>query len=55
MRDAGVAADFMRMNERYKRYMAAHGQTAEANPSGGNQLRGLYNIALKVARGANND
>ena len=27
--------------------MAWHGQSAEANPSGGNNFRGIYNITLK--------
>ena len=29
------------------RHAAAHGCSAEGNPSGGNMYRGLYNIALK--------
>ncbi|KAJ1462172.1 Altronate hydrolase, partial [Pelagophyceae sp. CCMP2097] len=42
-----VQRRFLALVRRYRGYLAAHGQTAEANPSGGNKLRGLYNIALK--------
>eukprot|EP00466_Bigelowiella_natans_P014570 jgi/Bigna1/67335/fgenesh1_pg.3_\ len=42
-----TARNFQACVERFKERMSWHGQTAEANPSGGNNLRGLYNIALK--------
>jgi len=47
VKDLKTARDFQRCVERFKRRMHWHGQTAESNPSGGNNLRGLYNIALK--------
>ncbi|KAH8061742.1 D-galactarate dehydratase / altronate hydrolase [Aureococcus anophagefferens] len=47
VRDGAVRDAFLALVDRYRRYLAAHGQTAEANPSGGNKQRGLYNIALK--------
>eukprot|EP00937_MAST-01D_sp_MAST-1D-sp2_P003620 g3620.t1 len=42
-----VAKKFVATVERFKRYMSWHGQSAEANPSGGNNYRGIYNISLK--------
>ena len=47
VRDAGTARRFLDKVESFKRYAANHGTTAEGNPSGGNNFRGLYNIALK--------
>ena len=47
VRDYDTAAAFLRMVERFEGYAAAHGTSAEGNPSGGNIYRGLYNIALK--------
>ncbi|HCQ01767.1 MAG TPA: galactonate dehydratase, partial [Candidatus Latescibacteria bacterium] len=35
------------MIERFKERTAWHGQTVDANPSGGNKFRGIYNIVLK--------
>ena len=35
------------MIEGFKRRLSWHGVTPESNPSGGNKLRGLYNIVLK--------
>ncbi len=46
-RDATTARKFLEKIENFKRYAANHGTTAEGNPSGGNNFRGLYNIALK--------
>ncbi|MCJ1901400.1 UxaA family hydrolase [Paracoccus versutus] len=43
----GVFNSFLEMQQRFKDYAAAHGQTAEGNVSGGNLYRGLYNITLK--------
>ena len=42
-----IAQKFLLFIERYKKMAAWHGVTAEGNPSGGNKLRGLYNITLK--------
>ena len=47
VRDAATARKFLEKIECFKRYAANHGTTAEGNPSGGNNFRGLYNIALK--------
>ena len=47
VRDAATARAFLDKIENFKRYAANHGATAEGNPSGGNNFRGLYNIALK--------
>ena len=47
VRDAATARKFLDRIESFKRYAANHGATAEGNPSGGNNFRGLYNIALK--------
>ena len=47
VRDAATARKFLAKIESFKRYAANHGATAEGNPSGGNNFRGLYNIALK--------
>ena len=47
VRDAATARRFLDKVEGFKRYAANHGTTAEGNPSGGNNFRGLYNIALK--------
>ena len=47
VRDAATARRFLDKVENFKRYAANHGATAEGNPSGGNNFRGLYNIALK--------
>ena len=47
VRDAATARAFLEKIEAFKRYAANHGATAEGNPTGGNNFRGLYNIALK--------
>jgi len=47
VRDAATARKFLAKIDDFKRYAANHGATAEGNPSGGNNFRGLYNIALK--------
>lgn len=47
VRDPATARRFLDKVESFKRYAANHGTTAEGNPSGGNNFRGLYNIALK--------
>jgi len=47
VRDLETARRFLGMIERFKERLRWHGHTAEGNPSGGNNFRGLYNIALK--------
>ena len=47
VRDIETARTFLRMIERFKERTAWHGQSVDANPSGGNKLRGIYNIVLK--------
>jgi altronate dehydratase len=47
VRDVETARRFLYMIERFKERAAWHGSSAEGNPSGGNKLRGLYNIVLK--------
>ncbi len=47
VRDLQTAQKFLATIERFKERVAAHGASAEGNPSGGNKFRGLYNIVLK--------
>jgi len=47
VRDLATARRFLEKVERFKERAAWHGHSAEGNPSGGNQYRGLYNIVLK--------
>lgn len=47
VRDLETARAFLRIGERFKEWVSWHGGTAEANPSGGNRFRGIYNIVLK--------
>ena len=47
VRDEATAISFLKKIETFKARAAHHGTTAEGNPSGGNNYRGLYNIALK--------
>ena len=47
VRDLETARTFLHMIERFKERVAWHGQTVDANPSGGNKFRGIYNIVLK--------
>ncbi|MDX1432054.1 MAG: UxaA family hydrolase, partial [Gammaproteobacteria bacterium] len=47
VRDAETARCFLDKIAAFKARAADHGTTAEGNPSGGNNFRGLYNIALK--------
>jgi altronate dehydratase len=47
VRSLNVARKFLQAISRYKEMASWHGVTAEGNPSGGNKLRGLYNINLK--------
>ena len=47
VKDAGTARRFLGTVERFKERASWHGHTAEDNPSGGNNFRGLYNISIK--------
>ena len=47
VKDAETARRFLATVERFKERVGWHGHTAEDNPSGGNNLRGLYNISIK--------
>ncbi len=47
VRDIETAHQFLKYVEDFKALLGWHGATAESNPSGGNRLRGLYNIILK--------
>ena len=46
-RDFETARKFLDTIERFQERARWHGHTAEANPSGGNNFRGLYNIVIK--------
>jgi altronate dehydratase len=46
-RDFETAQAFVDMVERFKDYAGRFGYSAEGNPSGGNNYRGLYNIVIK--------
>jgi len=46
-RDYETARAVLRHIEGFKERLSWHGVTPESNPSGGNKLRGLYNITLK--------
>ena len=47
VRDLPTARTFLSTIERFKERVSWHGHSAEGNPSGGNNFRGLYNIAIK--------
>jgi altronate dehydratase len=47
VRDLNTAKRFLSFVERFKERVSWHGHTAEDNPSGGNNFRGLYNISIK--------
>ena len=47
VRDLATAQGFLEKLERFQKWAALHGHSAEGNPSGGNRYRGLYNIAIK--------
>ena len=47
VKDLSTAELFLEKIKNFKQYAANHGASAEGNPSGGNNFRGLYNIALK--------
>jgi altronate dehydratase len=46
-RSFDVARRFLEKIAVFRQRIAWHGHSAEGNPSGGNQFRGLYNISLK--------
>lgn len=47
VRDLATARKFLATTERFQEWAGWHGHSAEGNPSGGNMLRGLYNITIK--------
>src|SRR5918995_6693295 len=47
VKDLDTARRFLSTVERFKERVSWHGHTAEDNPSGGNNYRGLYNISIK--------
>ncbi len=47
VRDTETAREFLEALRRFEERVGRHGQSAQGNPSGGNRLRGLYNITLK--------
>ncbi len=47
VRDLATAKKFLDTVEQFKERVKWHGHSAEGNPSGGNNFRGLYNIAIK--------
>jgi altronate dehydratase len=47
VRDLATARQFLEKLDRFQERAAWHGHSAEGNPSGGNNYRGLYNIAVK--------
>lgn len=47
VRDLETARRFLRTLARFQERASWHGHDAEGNPSGGNNFRGLYNIAIK--------
>ncbi len=47
VKDLETARRFLSTVERFKKRVSWHGHTAEDNPSGGNNYRGLYNISIK--------
>ncbi len=47
VRDLDTAKQFLTKIAEFKELVGRHGHTAEDNPSGGNNYRGLYNITIK--------
>jgi len=47
IKDLATARAFLDTIKRFQERAGWHGHTGEGNPSGGNNFRGLYNIALK--------
>lgn len=46
-RDLDTARQFLRRIDLFRERAAWHGHSVEGNPTGGNKLRGLYNLAIK--------
>jgi altronate dehydratase len=47
VKDLTTAHRFLNKIAQFRERLSWHGHTAEGNPSGGNNFRGLYNIAIK--------
>ena len=47
IRSKEVGESFLSILDNYRLWLECHGQSASMNPSGGNTIRGLYNITLK--------
>lgn len=47
VRDLATAQSFLQKIARFQEWAGWHGHSAEGNPSGGNNYRGLYNIVIK--------
>jgi altronate dehydratase len=47
VRNLETAEAFLERLDRFQQWAREHGHSAEGNPSGGNNFRGLYNIAIK--------
>jgi len=47
VRDVATARKFLGKIDIFRERVGNHGHSAEGNPSGGNNFRGLYNIAIK--------
>jgi altronate dehydratase len=47
VRDLDTARAFLNKLDRFQERVGWHGESAEGNPSGGNNFRGLYNITVK--------
>ena len=47
VRSEEVARDFLRHVRAFEHWTSLHGHSGASNPSGGNNFRGLYNIAIK--------
>lgn len=47
VRDLATAEHFLQAIKNFRELAGWHGHTAEGNPSGGNRMRGLYNIIVK--------
>jgi len=47
VRDLATARKFLEKIDVFRERVGHHGHSAEGNPSGGNNFRGLYNIAIK--------
>jgi len=50
IRDLATARSFLDKIARFQERAGWHGHNGEGNPSGGNNFRGLYNIAVEIDR-----